>query len=74
MSTIHIAVSHIINRCYAKAVHDHDIDFDVAFGPAYKGIPLVIAFSIAYYEMYGIAVDFAYNRKEAKDHGEVKPT
>ena len=44
--------------------------FDVIFGPAYKGIPLGAIVSNALYTQYGINVGFAYNRKEAKDHGE----
>ena len=43
---------------------------DVFFGPAYKGIPLVTAISMTWYELYGESKDVVYNRKEAKDHGE----
>ena len=60
----------MLGRCYAQAVHQSGVDFDVFFGPAYKGIPLVTAMSSAYYAMYNVSVDLAYNRKEAKDHGE----
>jgi orotate phosphoribosyltransferase len=52
-------------------VKDSGLEFDVIFGPAYKGIPLVTAFSIAWYELFGESKDICYNRKEAKDHGEV---
>ena len=46
------------------------MEFDVLFGPAYKGITLAAAVAIAYADMYGVDTPFAYNRKEAKDHGE----
>lgn len=46
------------------------IEFDVIFGPAYKGIPLVTAFSMAWFDLFGENKAIAYNRKEAKDHGE----
>ena len=54
---------------YAKAVEASDIRFDMLFGPAYKGIPLVAAISIALAQR-GNNFPFAFNRKEAKDHGE----
>lgn len=57
-------------RSYAQAVRDSGIEFDVIFGPAYKGIPLVTAFSIAWYDLFQESKDICYNRKEAKDHGE----
>jgi orotate phosphoribosyltransferase len=46
------------------------VNFDVLFGPAYKGISLGAVVSSALYAQYGVSVGFAYNRKEAKDHGE----
>ncbi|MBE6121443.1 MAG: orotate phosphoribosyltransferase [Solobacterium sp.] len=56
---------------YAKAIHDRfGLDFDVLFGPAYKGIPLSVATAMAIYELYGKEVRYCTNRKEAKDHGE----
>jgi len=55
---------------YARAVKQAGIAFDVIFGPAYKGIPLAAVLSVAFYELYGESKDVAYNRKEAKDHGE----
>ena len=61
-----------LSRCYARAIKDAGINFDVIFGPAYKGIPLTTAISIAWYELFGESKDVAYNRKEAKDHGEVR--
>ena len=54
---------------YAKAISAADVPFDMLFGPAYKGIPLVAAVAVALSEG-GRNVKFSYNRKEAKDHGE----
>jgi orotate phosphoribosyltransferase len=59
-----------LGRCYAQAIVDSDIDFDVLFGPAYKGIPLAAAASIALAEQHGKNIPWCFNRKEAKDHGE----
>lgn len=61
----------LLGRFYAQAVKDAGIEFDVFFGPAYKGIPLATAAATAWYELFGENKDVAYNRKEAKDHGEV---
>ena len=56
---------------YAKAIHDQfGEDFDVLFGPAYKGIPLAVATAMAFYELYGKEVRYCSNRKEVKDHGD----
>lgn len=55
---------------YAETIHRSGIAFDVLFGPAYKGIPLVVATAMALSELYQVETDFAFNRKEAKDHGE----
>ena len=56
---------------YAKAIHDRfGTDFDVLFGPAYKGIPLAVAATIAFDELYGKEVRYCSNRKEVKDHGD----
>jgi len=56
---------------YARAIHDRfGLDFDVLFGPAYKGIPLAVATSMAISEMYGVDVRYCSNRKEVKDHGD----
>ena len=55
---------------YANAIIDADIDFDVLFGPAYKGIPLVCAASMAFSAAHQKNIPFAFNRKEAKAHGE----
>ena len=58
---------------YAQALVDSKLPFDMLFGPAYKGIPLATATAVAlasHPAMHGQPIDFAYNRKEAKDHGE----
>lgn len=55
---------------YAQALTNNDIAFDVLYGPAYKGIPLVSSASIAYAQLTGNDTPFAFNRKESKDHGE----
>jgi orotate phosphoribosyltransferase len=60
----------MLGRCYAQAIHDAGVQFDVIFGPAYKGIPLATAFAMAWFEMFGESKDVSYNRKEVKDHGE----
>lgn len=57
-------------RCYASAVVDLDLEFDVLFGPAYKGIPLVVLASAALAEHHDFDYPYAFNRKEAKKHGE----
>jgi len=59
-----------LGRAYAEALNERGVEFDLLFGPAYKGIPLAAAVSIAYSEIFGRDLPFAYNRKEAKDHGE----
>jgi orotate phosphoribosyltransferase len=59
-----------LGRCYAGALLHSRLQFDVLYGPAYKGIPLVAATSIAYAESQRRNVPWAFNRKEAKDHGE----
>lgn len=59
-----------LGRCYANAIIDSGIEFDVLFGPAYKGIPLAAVTATALADEFGRDVPFTYNRKEAKDHGE----
>jgi len=59
-----------LGRHYAQAIQNAGIACDVLFGPAYKGIPLVTATSIALADRHGRDVPWAFNRKEAKDHGE----
>lgn len=61
-----------LGRYYAEAIHENfGDDFDVLFGPAYKGIPLSVAATIAYSELYGRDIRYCSNRKEVKDHGDV---
>lgn len=61
-----------LGEYYAKAIHDNfGDDFDVLFGPAYKGIPLSVSTTIAYSELYGREIRYCSNRKEVKDHGDV---
>ena len=62
---------HRLGLYYAKAIHQSfGDDFDVVFGPAYKGIPLSVVTAMAYHELYGKEIRYCSNRKEAKDHGE----
>lgn len=59
-----------LGEYYAKAIHDkYGDDFDVLFGPAYKGIPISVVTAIAYSELYGKEVRYCSDRKEEKDHG-----
>lgn len=60
----------VLGQCYADALHASGIGFDMLFGPAYKGIPLVSATAIAFAERHRRNLPWAFNRKEAKDHGE----
>ena len=61
-----------LGEYYARAIHEsYGDEFDVLFGPAYKGIPLSVATTIAYSELYGKDIRYCSNRKEAKDHGDV---
>lgn len=60
-----------LGEYYAKAIHSqYGDDFDVLFGPAYKGIPLSVATTIAYAKLYGKEIRYCSNRKEIKDHGD----
>lgn len=60
-----------LGEYYAKAIHDHyGLEFDVLFGPAYKGIPLSVATTMAISELYGKDIRYCSNRKEVKDHGD----
>lgn len=59
-----------LGACYAAALMEAQIPFDMLFGAAYKGIPLVTATALALYTQHGRSVPYAFNRKEAKDHGE----
>ncbi len=59
-----------LGEYYAKAIYDnYGLDFDVLFGPAYKGIPLAVATTMAFDELYGKEVRYCSDRKELKDHG-----
>lgn len=59
-----------LGEYYAKAIHDkYGDDFDVLFGPAYKGIPLAVVTAVAYSDLYGKEIRYCSDRKEAKDHG-----
>jgi orotate phosphoribosyltransferase len=60
----------VLGRCYAAAVAAAGVEFDVLFGPAYKGIPLVAVTAAALWSDHGRSVPYAFNRKEAKEHGE----
>ncbi len=59
-----------LGQFYAAALEHSQIGYDMLYGPAYKGIPLACATAIALAERYGKDVGYAFNRKEAKDHGE----
>ena len=59
-----------LGRCYAAALHASGVHVDMLFGPAYKGIPLVSTTAMALSEQHGVDLPFAFNRKEAKTHGE----
>ncbi|MBD5517759.1 MAG: orotate phosphoribosyltransferase [Lachnospiraceae bacterium] len=60
-----------LGEYYAKAIHDrYGLEFDVLFGPAYKGIPLAVATTMAISELYGKEIRYCANRKEVKDHGD----
>ncbi len=59
-----------LGEYYAKTLEQHQIKFDILFGPAYKGIPLVSATTIAYHHLFQKTIPYCFNRKEAKKHGE----
>lgn len=59
-----------LGEFYAECIHDNGIEFETLFGPAYKGIPLAVATATALYNKFGIDVNYSFDRKEAKDHGE----
>src|ERR1700751_4411082 len=60
----------VLGRCYAAAIMASGLGFDMLFGPAYKGIPLATATAVALATHHGRNVPYAFNRKEAKAHGE----
>ena len=59
-----------LGEYYAACLQENHISADALFGPAYKGIPLAVATAIALHNHYGMDVNYCFNRKEAKDHGE----
>ena len=59
-----------LGEFYAECIHDNGIKFETLFGPAYKGIPLAVATATALFNKFGIDVNYSFDRKEAKDHGE----
>ncbi len=59
-----------LGKFYAQAIIESGVEFDMLFGPAYKGIPLAAATAVALYEYHGKDYPYAFNRKEAKAHGE----
>ena len=60
----------MLGEYYAKTIRSSGVDFDMLYGPAYKGIPLATAISIAWYRLYNENIPVAFNRKEKKSHGE----
>lgn len=61
-----------LGKFYAAALQDSGIDYDVIFGPAYKGIPLSVITTTALYNEFGKNVAYCFNRKESKDYGDAK--
>lgn len=59
-----------LGEFYAACIKENNIEADTLFGPAYKGIPLSVSAAIALYNKYGVEVNYCFDRKEAKDHGE----
>lgn len=60
-----------LGEYYARAIHDvYGLDFDVLFGPAYKGIPLTVTTAMAFSDLYNKEIRYCSNRKEVKDHGD----
>ena len=59
-----------LGEYFAKTLYDSGLEFDMLYGPAYKGIPIATAIASAYYHLYERNIAVAFNRKEAKDHGE----
>jgi len=65
-----VRCGHGSDGCVFGDQQDSGVEFDVIFGPAYKGITLAASVAIAYADMYDQDIPYAYDRKEAKDHGE----
>jgi orotate phosphoribosyltransferase len=70
-SSLSFSLSSLSIRFYAIAIRESGVQFDVIFGPAYKGIPLATTLAMAWCQLYGENKEICYNRKEVKDHGEV---
>jgi len=60
----------VLGQCYADAIQDSELEIELLFGPAYKGIPLVAVTAAALYDRHEVDIPYCFNRKEAKDHGE----
>lgn len=59
-----------LGEFYADCMHENHLTADTLFGPAYKGVPLALSAALALYDKYGVNVNFCFDRKEVKDHGE----
>jgi orotate phosphoribosyltransferase len=59
-----------LGEFYARCIKENNIEAETLFGPAYKGIPLAVSCAVALYNKYGTEVNYCFDRKEAKDHGE----
>lgn len=59
-----------LGEYYSACIKENNLDVETLFGPAYKGIPLAVTAAVQLYEKYGINVNYSFDRKEAKDHGE----
>lgn len=59
-----------LGEYYAECIKDNNIEIDTLFGPAYKGIPLAVSATVALFNKFGTSVNYCFDRKEAKDHGE----
>lgn len=59
-----------LGEYYAECINDNNIDIETLFGPAYKGIPLAVSATIAMFNKFGKSINYCFDRKEAKDHGE----
>lgn len=60
----------LLGEYYARTIKASGLDFDMLYGPAYKGIPLATAIAMAWYQLFDENIPVAFNRKEKKDHGE----
>ncbi len=69
-SSATVRAASLLGQCYSAALIQSGVQFDMLFGPAYKGIPLVTTTAVAFADRHGRNVPYAFNRKEAKAHGE----